>query len=139
MLLALAAAIAIQMPPEDFAWIRADLAAAWATEEFVLSARPHANPPEPFRGLMVRMGNPGWRTRDAASKEMASASRDDQRWLFWGRHHRDPEVRLRCNAIIRRLNPCPTCKGTGASKNWDAWPCWDCGGTRTCWTYAAFD
>ncbi len=37
----------------------------------------------------------------------------DQRWLFWGRRHPDPEVRLRSNAILRRLNPCSTCKGTG--------------------------
>jgi hypothetical protein len=96
-------------------------------------------PPEPYRGLIERLGGPSWRERDAATKGLQEASATDQRWLFWGRRHPDPEVRLRCNAILRRLNPCSTCKGSGNSKNWELWPCWDCQGTTTAWPWSMWD
>jgi hypothetical protein len=116
-----------------------DLAFVRGVEEFVLAAEPGRRPPEPYRGLIERLGDPLWREREAASKGLQAVSAVDQRWLFWGRRHADPEVRLRSNAILRRLNPCPTCKGAGNSKNWELWPCSDCQGTATAWPWSMWD
>ena len=95
--------------------------------------------PSPIRGLIERLGDSSWREREAASRQLQAEAMSDQRWLFWGRRHPDLEVRLRSNAILRRLNPCSTCKGTGQSKNWDAWPCWDCNGTAAAWPWSMWD
>jgi hypothetical protein len=118
---------------------RGDLEFTAAVESFVQVTRPDAAPPEPYRGLIERLGDSSWRERDAASRQLQAASMTDQRWLFWGRRHLDIEVRLRSNAILRRLNPCSNCKATGQSKNWDAWPCWDCNGTATAWPWSMWD
>jgi len=118
---------------------RSDLEFTRAVEEFVLSSGQGQGPPEPYRGLIERLGDPSWRERDAATKGLQEASATDQRWLFWGRRHPDPEVRLRSNTILRRLNPCSTCKGSGNSKNWELWPCWDCQGTATAWPWSMWD
>ncbi len=119
--------------------IRDDLVLARAVEEFVIDARPDRGPPEPYRGLIDRLGAPVWRDREEASEAMRAASVGDPRWLFWGRRHSDPEVRLRSNAILRRLYPCQACKGYGRSRNWDSWACWDCQGTATAWPWSIWD
>jgi hypothetical protein len=116
-----------------------DLTFVRGVEEFVIAAEPGRRPPEPYRGLIERLGDPSWREREAASKGLQEVSAVDHRWLFWGRRHADPEVRLRSNTILRRLNPCPTCKGAGNSKNWELWPCSDCQGTATAWPWSMWD
>jgi hypothetical protein len=118
---------------------RGDLEFIRGVEEFVIAARPGRRPPEPYRELIERLGDPSWRERDAASQRLQAVSAMDQRWLFWGRRHRAPEIRLRSNAILRRLNPCSACKGSGNSKNWELWPCWDCQGTATAWPWSMWD
>ena len=135
----LATALVVQISPFANEAARGDLEFVRGVEEFVIAAEPGKVPPEPYRGLIERLGNPSWREREAASKGLQAASAVDQRWLFWGRRHPDPEVRLRSNAILRRLNPCQTCRGTGQSKNWDLWPCWDCQGTTTAWPWSMWD
>ena len=135
----LAAALAVQFSPSANEAARGDLEFVRGVEEFVIAAEPGRRPPEPYRGLIERMGSDKWREREDASKGLQAASAMDQRWLFWGRCHPDPEVRLRSNAILRRLSPCSTCKGSGNSKNWDLWPCWDCQGTATAWPRSMWD
>jgi hypothetical protein len=115
---------------------RNDLLFARAVEESVMAAAPTARPPAPYRVLMRMMGDPSWRTREYATafiEETVRANRDRTgavRWLFWGRRSEDAEIASRCNAILRRLHPCLTCKGSGRSKDTE-WPCWDCQGTAT--------
>jgi hypothetical protein len=128
-----------QFSPSANEVARTDLEFARGVEEFVIATEPGEAPPEPFRGLIARLGDSSWRERDAASRGLLAASAPDQRWLFWGRRHADPEVRLRSNAILRRLNPCPTCKGSGNSRNWEPWPCWDCSGAGTAWPWSMWD
>lgn len=120
---------------------RADLEFARCVEEFAMALAPDPARaiPEPFRGLIARLGDPSWCRRDAATRRLQEMAASDPRWLFWGRHDPDPEVRLRCNAVLRRLYPCRGCRGTGQSRNWDAWPCWDCGGTATAWPFSMWD
>jgi hypothetical protein len=135
----LAVSLAAQLSPSADEAARGDLEFVRGVEEFVIAAEPGRRPPEPYRGLIERLGAPSWREREAASGGLQEASALDQRWLFWGRRHRDPEVRLRSNAILRRLNPCSTCKGAGNSKNWELWPCSDCQGTATAWPWSMWD
>jgi hypothetical protein len=135
----LAAALVVQISPSANEASRGDLEFVRGVEEFVIAAEPGRRPPEPYRGLIERLGSDKWREREDASKGLQAVSAMDQRWLFWGRCHPEPEVRLRSNAILRRLNPCSTCKGTGNSKNWDLWPCWDCQGTATAWPWSMWD
>ncbi len=139
MITILAAAMAAQYSPSATDAARGDLEFIRGVEAFVLAAGAGQGHPEPFRGLIERLGDPSWRERDAATKGLAMASATDRRWLFWGRRHPDPEVRLRSNAILRRLNPCSSCKGSGNSKNWETWPCWDCQGTATAWPWSMWD
>jgi hypothetical protein len=135
----LAVSLAAQVSPATVEAARGDLAFVRGVEEFVLGADPGGRPPEPYRGLIERLGDPAWREREAASEALQEVSAADHRWLFWGRRHPDPEVRLRSNAILRRLNPCSTCEGAGNSKDWELWPCWDCQGTATAWPWSMWD
>jgi hypothetical protein len=135
----LAIGLLAQSSASDAATLRNDLEFVRGVEEFVIAAAPGRRPPEPYRELIERLGDPSWPEREAASRELCATSAYDQRWLFWGRLHRDLEVRVRCNAILRRLNPCPACHGAGNSKNWELWPCWDCQGTATAWPWSMWD
>ena len=131
-MLILALALLAQSPTiEDLDFTR-------AVEESVMAATDES-PPDPFRMLIRTLGSEDYRCREAASRLLEAASKDDQRWLFWGRKYRDPEIRLRCNSIIRRLNPCPSCNGTGISKYNDASGCWDCAGWKTIWLWSPWD
>lgn len=135
----LTAGLVAQLWPSAGEAARDDLAFARSVEEFVIASGPGLRPPEPYRLLIERLGAPSWRDREAASGALQEASASDPRWLFWGRLHADPEVRLRSNAILRRLHPCTACKGAGTSKNWADWPCWDCQGTSTAWPWSIWD
>jgi len=84
------------------------------------------------------------------------------RWLLWARHDRDPEIRLRCNNLLRDLTRCEQCGGTGFCRefrtgdpnqngpcqNCGHWgwehpecraECWACGGDGSGWRKGAFD
>lgn len=39
--------------------------------------------------------------------------RGETRWLFWGLHHRDPEVRFWCRKALIRITACEFCEGKG--------------------------
>jgi hypothetical protein len=122
-----------QMPPT-----LADLEFTMAVEESVM-AEPGTAPPEPFTALIDRLGSDCFQCREIATRKLQSVSRFKQQWLFWGRRHRDPEVRLRANAIIRRINPCSSCGGSGESRHYPGYPCWDCQGFRTLWLWSMWD
>lgn len=115
-----------------------DLEFMVAVEESVM-AEPGLAPPEPCKGLIERLGSDSYRDREAASRSLWVTSRFNQRWLAWGRRYRDPEIRLRSNTILRRINPCPTCKGEGRSVHYREDPCFDCGGSGSRWPYSAWD
>lgn len=130
-------------PLRDLEFIR-------ATEESVAAMAPGSVPPEPYRSLIDEgLSADCYRCREMASKKLRAASVDDPRWLFWGRRHRDPEVRLRCNAIIRRTNPCRACSGTGLGVAESMWiggdvvafrlRCDACGGVGSVWGYGPWD
>jgi hypothetical protein len=143
MALILAAILICQVPPSGpHQTAVTELAFVGAVEDFVLKADPLARPPEPARGYFARMASLEWRERDRATRGAEAyfaANPGEVRWLFVGRRSRDPEVAVRANVVIKLLNPCSTCKGEGTSRNQEAWPCWDCQGTKTRWPYSAFD
>lgn len=117
-----------------------DLSFGLAVEEYIISAAPRdTTPPEPYKSLIAKLGDPCYRCREIASRKLQRASKVDQRWLFWGLRDRDPEIQVRCNAIIRRLTVCPSCKGTGISTAYAEYPCWDCDGRRTLWAWSIWD
>jgi hypothetical protein len=156
---------------------RADLVMQAAVEDSVqrhLDATPSAgrgHPPEPWRSMISHLGANCYGCRERASKRLAAAvdyngqraTDNGRRWLFWGRHHPDPEIRLRCNNILRNLTRCRDCDGTGlcviyrpdplvdpngpctVCKRWP-WghpespgPCLSCGGKGFAWTKGAFE
>jgi len=84
------------------------------------------------------------------------------RWLMWGRHDRDPEIRLRANNLLRDLTRCDQCGGTGVCliyhsdepgrdgpcRNCGHWgwehpecraQCFACSGFGSGWNKGAFD
>jgi len=116
----------------------ADLDFAMAVEEAVMAV-PGTAAPAPYQSLIERLGSSCYQCRENASRRLQAVSRYDQRWLFWGRKHPDPEVRLRSNAILRRINPCPSCGGCGESRNYRGYPCWDCQGLGSVWPRSIWD
>jgi hypothetical protein len=144
---------------------RADLVMAAAVEAFVAEL-PGARIPEPFPSAIEDLGADCYGCRERASKRLAAMVTAEggcaTRWLFWGRRHRDPEVRLRCNAILQNLTRCADCGGRGECriyrpagdekegpcticKRWP-WghpecpgPCLLCGGEGFAWIKGAFD
>src|SRR5262249_17251115 len=91
MLSILAVGLVAQISPSTNETARGDLEFVRGVEEFVMTARPGPKPPEPYRGLIERLGDSSWCERDAASKQLQAASAVDQRWLFWGRQHPAPK------------------------------------------------
>src|SRR5579885_1700414 len=123
-----AAALLTQYPPSSADMMRADLIFARAVEESVMTF-PGATPDPAYAGLLGLLGAESYLGRVDATTRLESAMRRDpgaMRWLWWGRKHEDPEIASRCNGLIRRLAVCPTCRGTGRSKQSWAYHCWDC-------------
>lgn len=116
----------------------ADLEFTMAVEESVM-AEPGTAPPEPYAGLIGKLGSDCCHCREAASRQLGGVSCLDRRWLSWGRRSRDPEIRLRSNTIMRRLNPCLSCGGSGVSRHYREDPCWDCRGIGSVWCWSAWD
>jgi hypothetical protein len=135
-----------------------------AVEETVERWCPGHRPPEPYRTLIEHLGAECYKCRELASRRLRNASTDGSvRWLFWARRHRDPEVRVRANNILRELTRCGECGGGGICRmhkpvaggdpdgpcvncgRW-AWSHFDnpgecraCGGEGFGWTKGAFD
>lgn len=72
MALILAATLAAQSSPSAIEAARGDLEFARGVEEFVIAAAPGGSPPEPYRGLIDRLGGSSWRGRDADSRRHRS-------------------------------------------------------------------
>jgi hypothetical protein len=124
----------------------ADVEFAMAVEESVMSI-PGTAPPEPYKGLIRRLGAHCYRCREIASKKLLAASGGDHRWLLWGRKDADLEVRLRCNNLLKKLVKCPQCGGAGKTRQgrWndrnDGWTdeCSLCVGKGTSWKWSIWD
>lgn len=113
----------------------ADLEFSMAVERWV-----EADPPAPYRSAIERLGSSSYAAREAASAELTRLSvLGDRRWLWSGYGASDPEIRLRLTTIIRRLNPCGSCRGSGQSRHYREDPCWDCQGIGSVWVWSAFD
>jgi len=128
--LILAAAVCQAPTAEDLVFIR-------AIEESVMRMVPDARPSDPFRGLIRSAGDDDWRKRESASIALELIA--EPRWLFWGRKSKDPEIAVRCNQVLRRLNRCPACKGSGSSSSWSEWACTECAGSGTVWPWSWLD
>jgi hypothetical protein len=149
-------------PPGSQVARRADLVMQAAVEDFVRTAVPKSRPPQPFRSMIDQVGGDCYGCRNRAAKRLRAASAADPRWLFWGRHHRDPEIRLRCNNMLRAMTRCQYCDGTGLCRQYRpdppegqgpcqtcgrfAWghpeyaaECWPCGGLGFGWVKGAFE
>lgn len=133
--------VAVGCPRDDLEFMRSveDFAADHAAT-LPASRRPSG----PILLAIGGLGCSHWATREAAARSLESRLRAEPsgaRWLFWGRRHPDPEVRLRCNGILRRLNPCDYCHGLGwFGEDPDyAIPCKDCGGARSSWPWSMWD
>jgi hypothetical protein len=85
-----------------------------AQERFVFDCDPKAavdSLPKYSRQLLEMMATRDFVQRDWASKEMLKLA--DKRACFVGQWGGDPEVRLRCRNILRRLSACQMCGGAG--------------------------
>jgi hypothetical protein len=115
---------------------RTDLAFQDSVERFVLAAKPHSVPPEPFYDLIELLGDQCFKCRERASKDILEASKSDLRWLMWGTRHRDPEIRLRCMAILVSATKCGRCDGEGLCRKYvkgnagDEFMCANCDRSR---------
>jgi hypothetical protein len=115
-------------------------------EAFVRSTEPSAQPPEPFRTDIARMGHRYWKCRLKAQQRLHAASLADQRWLFWARASRDREIGMRANAILRAINRCVRCNGEGKytkKSEFGDWMvevnCPDCFEWGTWWPWTPWD
>ena len=142
---------------------RADLEFIDAVEQFVRTSHPRAEPPEPYRSLLGDLGAPCYKCRAAAAGRLRANGDEVVRWLMWGRHSVDPEIRLRANNLLRDLTRCGPCRGTGLCRefvphpdrpddpncfNCGSWGwnhgedphlCGACGGHGAGWTKSAFE
>jgi hypothetical protein len=123
-------------PPIDP--VLADLEFAMAVEEGI-KAIPGTSPPEPYNRLLMTLGSARHPYREIASRGLLAASREDVRWLFWGRASRDAEVRRRCDDILWHLFPCPECGRSGHAKFSEYFPCGACQGNKTSWLWSRSD
>jgi hypothetical protein len=110
---------------------RADLAFSRAVEESIGLPEP----PEPVRGLILGLGADCYHCREIAERKLLATIADEPgelHWLWWGLARPDPEIRLRCLSVLRRLTPCPQCNGNPFCREFrakasDTWQCRVCG------------
>lgn len=123
--------------PETGLNLVADLEFVMATEDF--TSQGHKLPKE-ISDLLTQMDNNSYICRDAATAKLKKivASTGRNQYLFWGRKHASLEVRIRCNRLLRELNLCPSCKGSGKNKRDETDPCWNCQGLGSIWAHSAF-
>ena len=116
-------------------WPRVDVEFALAVEDSI--GRKDITP-EPYRTLLRRTGGRCYYCREVFTSRLERLVRDDPgafRWLIRGRWDKDPEIAVRCNAILRRLYECTMCKGTGCIKKYYDQVCWTCHGHGTLWHF----
>lgn len=114
-----------------------DLEFEGAVERSVM-AEFGTHPPEPYRSAIEGMGAYHYLDREAASREMfARCQLGGRRWIWWAHASPDPEIRLRATTIVRRLSPCSSCRGTGASRHHRGRYCSDCYGVGSVWWWGA--
>lgn len=78
------------------------------------------------------MGSRDWQVRDAASFKMTESG--DVRACFVGQYLGDPEVKLRCRNVLRRLSSCGQCEGKGGKQeSWGIATCGYCRGVGHFW------
>jgi hypothetical protein len=114
---------------------RIDLEFALAVED---SIGRRAITPEPYRTLIKLQGGRCWRCRQVFTGKLERLVRDDpgaSRWLMRGRWDGDLEIAVRCNTILRNLNTCTLCKGTGVLSKYYDQVCWACKGHGTMWHF----
>ena len=88
--------------------------------------------PQQSRTLLAGLGADDWRHREWAAREL-QRSRDVRACLL-GQRLGDPEIRLRCRNVLRRLSGCPQCNGTGGrQETWGLATCGYCRGVGHFW------
>jgi hypothetical protein len=126
-----------------------DLFFVAAVEDFVREACPLATPPEPYATLFAGLGSDNYRERAQATRTLTEMSyapeclpdrymRTPVRWLLWGRHNKDMEVRYRSNLVLHNLFSCAACHGSGytTAVGWSEviiYDCHECKGKGSLW------
>lgn len=93
-------------------------AMAWDIADRALKRRP--GPPEPYASLIEALGARSWKAREATATSLRKALEADPagwRWLVWGRRHRDPQIQLSSNTVLRQAFACATCNAPGGSRD----------------------
>lgn len=116
-----------------------DLLFGFAVEESIIAEFGMQSIPEPYLGPIVALGDARYLARESASARLRVISLIDSRWLLWGLHSRDLEVRLRCNTIMREIHRCPECDGYKVNKVNGYSPCVECYGVGSAWPWSIFD
>lgn len=128
------------LPPTAAEIARLDLGFCYAVEDSI-AREPGTNVPAAYAGLIDLLGCDSYRGRVDATTRLESAVRRDPsalRWVFWGRRDKDPEIRVRCNAILRRATATPPCSTCKDGLFYDG-KCWVCRGLKSLWTYGPWD
>ncbi len=117
-----------------------------AQEAFVMDTLPRGDRatlaqvvPVGVGHLFTAMGVSCYHCRDIAKADLARRCADDPRWFFWGMRWGDPEIRFRCENLVRAASRCAMCGGTGgnSSDSWDL-TCRICHGYGRHWPLERF-
>lgn len=84
-------------------------------EEFCYSYANEEQRKQVFN-MFSRFYSHEWKEREECTKvwlERLKNNPTDIRFVFWGRHSVDGEMKLRCNSLIRKINICINCSGKG--------------------------
>ena len=93
---------------------KGDLDFRYAVEEFAIAASHRSPIPKQEASLINAMGSKHYAIRRAATERLVRLSvPPNDRWLFWATKYRDAEIRMRANAILRRIHRCQDCFGSG--------------------------
>lgn len=116
-----------------------DLEFTMAVEESVMK-EPGTELAIPEKRMIDGLGSKLYVDREKSKRNLlVYCSLNGPRCLFWGRKNRDYEIKLRSNTILRRLNPCMSCGGSGASRHYREDACWDCQGIGSVWLWSFAD
>lgn len=84
------------------------------------------------RGFLRLMGDDCYKCRERGTNKLAKCG--DIRACFVGQHLGDPEIKLRCRNVLRRLSSCGQCEGRGGKQeSWGIATCGYCRGVGHFW------
>lgn len=119
------------LPPPAADWAFQERQERFVLEAVGIGSAVHSLPHESADALKL-MASDDYRAREVGSKILRQ--RGDARACFIGQWLGDPEVRLRCRNVLRRLSDCPQCEGRGGrQESWGLATCGYCRGAGHFW------